>query len=154
MTPKLQRLLDVLGRESLLPKERLGEVTIEVPAADYLKACQKLRDHADLRFEQCVDLTGVDYAAYADKPRQGTLVLVPLPVAQEPVEDDELFLGAGSGHGELHEGKAGLLLEPLRGEQLDMGVADDGGIEGRVPPAARAGGPRPLRPHAGLGEEA
>ena len=71
MTPKLQRLLDVLGRESLLPKERLGEVTIEVLAADYLQTCRKLRDHADLRFEQCLDLSGVDYAAYADKPRQG-----------------------------------------------------------------------------------
>ena len=71
MSPKLQRLLDVLGRESLLPKERLGEVTIEVLAADYRKACQKLRDHPDLRFEQCMDLTGVDYAAYADQAREG-----------------------------------------------------------------------------------
>jgi NADH-quinone oxidoreductase subunit C len=71
MSAKRQRLLDVLGRESLLPKERLGEVTIEVLAADYLRTCDKLRDHAELRFEQLIDLAGVDYGAYADKPREG-----------------------------------------------------------------------------------
>jgi NADH-quinone oxidoreductase subunit C len=71
MTPKLQKLFDVLGRESLLPKERLGEITIEVTPADYLAACRKLRDHPDLRFEQLVDLCGVDYASYGDAPRDG-----------------------------------------------------------------------------------
>jgi NADH-quinone oxidoreductase subunit C len=78
MTPKLQRLFDVLGRESLLPKEKLGEITIEVPAAEYLQVCRKLRDHPDLRFEQLMDLTGVDYAAYADKPREGPRFAVAL----------------------------------------------------------------------------
>jgi NADH-quinone oxidoreductase subunit C len=78
MTPKLQRLFDVLGRESLLPKERLGEITIEVPAAEYLQVCRKLRDHPDLRFEQLMDLTGVDYAAYADKPWEGPRFAVAL----------------------------------------------------------------------------
>jgi NADH-quinone oxidoreductase subunit C len=71
MTPRLQKLFDVLGRESLLPKERLGEITIEVPAVDYRATCAKLRDHPDLRFEQMIDLCGVDYGAYADKPREG-----------------------------------------------------------------------------------
>ena len=70
MTPRLQKLFDILGRESLLPKERLNEVTIEVPAGDYLETCRKLRDHAELGFEQLVDLCGVDYAAYGDKPRE------------------------------------------------------------------------------------
>jgi NADH-quinone oxidoreductase subunit C len=71
MTPRLQRLFDVLGRESLLPQERLGEITLEVPAVDYRKTCEKLRDHAELRFEQLIDLCGLDYGAYADKPREG-----------------------------------------------------------------------------------
>jgi NADH-quinone oxidoreductase subunit C len=71
MTPKLQRLFDVLGRESLLPRERRGEITIEVPSADYRRVCEKLRDHAELRFEQRIDLCGLDYGAYADKPREG-----------------------------------------------------------------------------------
>jgi NADH-quinone oxidoreductase subunit C len=78
MTPRLQKLFDVLGREGLLPTERLGEITLEVPAAEYLATCMKLRDHADLRFEQCMDLTGVDYAAYADKPRAGPRFAVAL----------------------------------------------------------------------------
>jgi NADH-quinone oxidoreductase subunit C len=71
MTPKLQRLFDILGRESLLPRERLGEITIEVHAADYRRTCEKLRNHSELRFEQLIDLCGVDYGAYADKPREG-----------------------------------------------------------------------------------
>jgi len=70
MTPKLQRLVDILGRESLLPRERLGEVTVEVPVADYRGTCEKLRDHPELHFEQLIDLCGVDYGAYADKPRE------------------------------------------------------------------------------------
>ena len=71
MTPRLQRLYDVLGRESLLPRERLGEITIEVPSADYAAVCRKLRDHPELRFEQLIDLCGVDYASYGDEPREG-----------------------------------------------------------------------------------
>ena len=78
MTPRLKKLFDVLGRESLLPKEKLGEITIEVPAAEYLQVCRKLRDHPDLRFEQLMDLTGLDYAAYADKPWEGPRFAVAL----------------------------------------------------------------------------
>jgi NADH-quinone oxidoreductase subunit C len=71
MTPRLQRLLDALGRHGFKPLERLNEITIEVPAAEYHKACEKLRDEAELRFEQLIDLCGVDYVAYGDRPRQG-----------------------------------------------------------------------------------
>jgi len=78
MTPRLQKLYDVLGRESLLPKERLNEVTVEVPAGDYLATCEKLRDHPELGFEQLIDLCGVDYAAYGDRPREGNRFAVVL----------------------------------------------------------------------------
>jgi len=71
MTPRLQRLYDVLGRESLLPRERLGEITIEVPSADYAAVCRKLRGHPELHFEQLIDLCAVDYASYGDEARQG-----------------------------------------------------------------------------------
>ena len=71
MTPRLQRLFDVLGRESLLPRERLGELTMQVPIADYRSTCAKLKGHPELRFEQLIDLCGVDYGAYADQPREG-----------------------------------------------------------------------------------
>src|SRR5216684_8239411 len=72
MTPKLQRLNDLLLKESFSPTERLGELTLEVKAADFRKSCEKLRDHAELGFEQLIDLCGVDYASYGDRPREGS----------------------------------------------------------------------------------
>jgi NADH-quinone oxidoreductase subunit C len=71
MSPKLQKLFDVLSREGFTPTERLGEITIVVTAADYKAAALKLRDHPELRFEQLVDLCGVDYSTYGDRPAQG-----------------------------------------------------------------------------------
>ena len=43
-----------------------GELTLTVAAADYLAICQTLRDHAELRFEQLIDLCGMDYSTYKD----------------------------------------------------------------------------------------
>src|SRR6266852_9999967 len=71
MTPQLQRLDDLLLKESFSPTERLGELTLEVKAADFRKSCEKLRDHPELGFEQLIDLCGVDYASYGDRPREG-----------------------------------------------------------------------------------
>ncbi len=67
MTPRLQTLFDSI--RDLNPVERLGELTVEVKAADYRAVAQRLRDQAG--FEQLIDLCGVDYGAYADKPREG-----------------------------------------------------------------------------------
>jgi NADH-quinone oxidoreductase subunit C len=67
MTPRLQRLFDAV--QDLNPVERLGELTVEVPAAQYRAACQRLRDSHG--FEQLIDLCGADYAAYGDRPREG-----------------------------------------------------------------------------------
>lgn len=44
----------------------LGEITIVVKSNDYASAMRVLRDHADLRFEQLIDLCGVDYSTYGD----------------------------------------------------------------------------------------
>ncbi len=41
-----------------------GEVTIEVADAALLPVCWVLRDHPELRFEQLIDLCGVDYSAF------------------------------------------------------------------------------------------
>jgi NADH-quinone oxidoreductase subunit C len=41
-----------------------GELTIEVPSAALREICTALRDDAAWRFEQLVDLTGVDYLDY------------------------------------------------------------------------------------------
>jgi len=72
MTPKLQRLHDrlrgVLGERVVSLSERLGELTLEVRAADYLSVAQTLRDHAELRFAQLIDLCGLDYSTYGDRP--------------------------------------------------------------------------------------
>lgn len=75
MSAKLERLSqalrDVLGEavQSLVVDR--GEVTIEVAAADYLRVARILRDHADLHFEQLIDVSGVDYSAYGSEPWQG-----------------------------------------------------------------------------------
>lgn len=50
---------------------RLNELTIVVDAADYLQAAKILRDHPDCRFEQLVDLCGVDYSTYRDEAQVG-----------------------------------------------------------------------------------
>ena len=75
MTPKLQRLNDAarsaLGPWVLSLDERLGELTLEVKAADYREAARTLRDHPDLRLEELVDLCGVDYSTYGDRVREG-----------------------------------------------------------------------------------
>ena len=66
MTPRLQQLFDAI--KDLNPVERLGEITVEVKAADWLSATRRLRSDG---FEQLIDLCGMDYAAYADVPREG-----------------------------------------------------------------------------------
>ncbi|GAA6142033.1 NADH-quinone oxidoreductase subunit C [Hydrogenophaga sp. 5NK40-0174] len=42
------------------------EVTVTIKAADYFEAMQTLRDHEATRFEQLIDLCGIDYSAYGD----------------------------------------------------------------------------------------
>ena len=71
MTPKLQRLNDFLLKENFSPVERFGELTVEINPSDYKNFAQKLRDHPGLRFEELIDLCGIDYQTYGDRPRQG-----------------------------------------------------------------------------------
>ena len=61
----------VLGaRLKSLVRDR-GEITITVAVADYLSVATTLRDHADLAFEQLLDLCGVDYSGWKDRPWEG-----------------------------------------------------------------------------------
>ena len=75
MTTKLETLeaalRNVLGDTIQSLTIALGEVTLEVKASDYLTAMRALRDHADLRFEELIALTGVDYSTYGDGARDG-----------------------------------------------------------------------------------
>lgn len=53
-----------------------GELTLTVAAADYLEAAKQLRDDPGLRFEQLIDLCGLDYSAYKDLPNEGPRYVV------------------------------------------------------------------------------
>jgi NADH-quinone oxidoreductase subunit C len=52
-------------------RESLGQVTVTVEAADYLDTMRRLRDDPSLRFEQMLDLCGVDYMNYGDGAYDG-----------------------------------------------------------------------------------
>src|ERR1035437_10847866 len=75
MTTKLETLetalRNVLGEKIQSLTIALGEVTLVVKAPDYLSAMRVLRDHAELRFEELIALTGVDYSTYGDRPWDG-----------------------------------------------------------------------------------
>ena len=49
----------------------LGEVTLWVSAADYHAAALLLRDAPGCKFEQLIDLCGVDYSEYKDAVNEG-----------------------------------------------------------------------------------
>jgi NADH-quinone oxidoreductase subunit C len=68
----LQAALEgVLGDKIKTFKRDRGEITITVSAADYLGVATTLRDDASLKFEQLIDLCGLDYSSYKDQPWDG-----------------------------------------------------------------------------------
>lgn len=71
MTLNTQALADllqqVLGNSIVRLKQDLGEVTIDIAQADYHAAALKLRDTAGLKFDQLIDLCGMDYSTYGGK---------------------------------------------------------------------------------------
>ncbi|CAN7481298.1 NADH-quinone oxidoreductase subunit C [Pseudorhodoferax sp. LjRoot39] len=48
-----------------------GELTLTVKAADYIDTMQTLREAPGCKFEQLIDLCGVDYSAYRDAVWEG-----------------------------------------------------------------------------------
>lgn len=58
------RLKNLFGEKVAGLDLRLGELTLTVAAADLVDAMTRLRDHADLCFEQMIDLCGMDYFTY------------------------------------------------------------------------------------------
>ena len=75
MTTKIETLeaalRNVLGDRIRSLTVALGEVTVVVGASDYLAVMHELHDHADLRFEELIDLCGVDYLTYGDGVWEG-----------------------------------------------------------------------------------
>jgi len=61
----------VLGDKVKQMGVALGELTLVVRAADYLHAAKLLRDAPGCRFEQLVDLCGVDYSSYGNGVYEG-----------------------------------------------------------------------------------
>ena len=76
MTKKLNSLQaaleTVLGERIRHFKRDRGEITITVNAADYFEVAKTLRDDPSLKFEQLVDLCGMDMSTYKDQPWDGS----------------------------------------------------------------------------------
>jgi NADH-quinone oxidoreductase subunit C len=76
MTTKLETLANalqqVLGDKIRSLTTSLGEITVVVRAADYADAMLALRDSDATRFEQLLDLCGVDYQQYGDGRWEGS----------------------------------------------------------------------------------
>lgn len=75
MSQKLDTLQQAIGaalgdRVKSLVRDR-GELTLVVRADDYLEVATRLRDDPTLRFEQLVDLCGMDYSSWKDQPWEG-----------------------------------------------------------------------------------
>ncbi len=60
-----------LGDKARSVTVRLGEVTVAVAPADYLELAQTLRDAPGCKFEQLIDLCGVDYSDYREGGWEG-----------------------------------------------------------------------------------
>ena len=71
MTQKLDNLQAALqaalGDAILSLVRDRGEITITVSAARYADVARTLRDHAGLKFEQLIDLCGLDYSEYKNQ---------------------------------------------------------------------------------------
>ena len=66
-----QTIEATLGSKAKSVKTALGEVTVTVAAADYLAVATLLRDAPGCKFEQLIDLCGLDYSEYKDGQYDG-----------------------------------------------------------------------------------
>ena len=70
-TALAESVKSILGDRAAEVVVALHEVTLVLATERFLDTMQVLRDHPELRFEQLVDLCGVDYQAYGDGAHQG-----------------------------------------------------------------------------------
>jgi NADH-quinone oxidoreductase subunit C len=66
-----ERLRTHLGEAAADLRSAYGELTLTVPPSQYVRTVTVLRDEPSLRFEQLIDLCGVDYSTFADRPWEG-----------------------------------------------------------------------------------
>lgn len=60
------QITETLGSKAKSVTVSLGEVTVVVGASEYLSAAALLRDAPGCRFEQLIDLCGMDYSSYRE----------------------------------------------------------------------------------------
>jgi NADH-quinone oxidoreductase subunit C len=75
MSAKLERLQHAIdtaldGRHGGTTSA-LGELTVLIKPEDWVESARRLRDHPETRFEQLIDLCGVDYSSYGEGAWQG-----------------------------------------------------------------------------------
>jgi NADH-quinone oxidoreductase subunit C len=70
MSSRLQNLSEALkntlGTKLVRLVEHIGELTVEIKGVDLVSVCQHLRDGDGFKFEQLIDLCGVDYSDYQE----------------------------------------------------------------------------------------
>ncbi len=66
-----ETIASVLGLKAKSVKIALGEITVVVMVGDYLSAAVSLRDAEGCKFEQLIDLCGLDYSEYKDGEYDG-----------------------------------------------------------------------------------
>ena len=72
-------LHEAFGTKVVSLVERLGELTLVVKVADMIGVFTRLRDDADLRFEELIDLCGIDYSTYGSESSEDGRYLVDQP---------------------------------------------------------------------------
>ena len=75
MTQRLDKLeaalQAALGDKIKTFKRDRGEISLTVAAADYLAVAKTLRDDQTLKFEQLIDLCGIDFSSWKDRAWDG-----------------------------------------------------------------------------------
>lgn len=60
-------LAEALGPQVVSLEQHLGELTLVLNSADMISAFTRLRDDADLCFEELIDVCGIDYSTYGSE---------------------------------------------------------------------------------------
>ncbi|MDP2759497.1 MAG: NADH-quinone oxidoreductase subunit C [Sideroxyarcus sp.] len=74
-------LTEAFGLKVMSLEQRLGELTLVVKAGDMTGVFTRLRDDADLGFEQLIDVCGIDYATYGSETCEDGCYVADVPHA-------------------------------------------------------------------------
>lgn len=74
LTALAENLREALGEAIVSERLHLGEFTLEIRVDHLLRAAKRLRDDNRLRFEQLIDVCGVDYQGFRAESPEGAKV--------------------------------------------------------------------------------